>query len=217
MNLHIKHLIVIFWMLITANSIFPQVVFNKLIIEDEVVPNAKAYNFAFVFKNTSPRVLKISKLKTSCSCTIPKLEKENYLPGEKGEISGVFNIGDRTGVQKKEIIVFTNDIQQPQIKLLLKIKILNPIEINPRLIHWERNSKLEAKNVKLTFHDSKWTIESISFDKTKFTVHNILIENDHIIKIIPLSTKSRIHDLVKIKLKNDKDETKTIAIHALIK
>lgn len=213
-----KHFAVIFFLIfLTADSMFSQVVFDKLIIEDEVVPNSQGYDFTFKFQNTGNETLKISKVETSCSCTIPKLEKEVYFPREKGEINGIFNIGERTGLQEKEIIVHTNDISQPKIKLLLKIKILNPIEIKPRLIYWERNAKLETKTIKLTINDPKWKIESILFDKTKLVASNILTGNSQTIEILPLSTKESLHDLIKIKLKNDIGKTKTFAVHALIK
>lgn len=212
-----RFLFIGYLMALTANQIFGQLIFERFAIEDKVAPNLKSYNFNFRFQNTAKKTIKITRVESTCSCTISSLEKEIYLPHEKGEINGVFNIGNRIGVQEIEIIVHTNDISQSQIKLLLKIKILNPIEIKPRLVCWEKNAKLTPKTIRLTVNDPKWEIESILFDNAKLIVRDNLIDNNHIIEAVPLSATESWHDLIKLKLKSDKGETKTFVIHALIK
>ena len=58
--------------------------------------------------------------RTSCGCTVAALQKTEVAPGEKGEITATFNIGDRTGVQMKTITVETDDPQNPTTVLTLK-------------------------------------------------------------------------------------------------
>ena len=217
-NINMKVFIFIFsQILLATNLIFAQLNFDNLILKDENFPSSQTYNFNFKFKNDSSKTITITKVETSCSCTITKLEKNTYAPNETGKINGVFNIGDRQGLQEKEGIVHTDDISQPQIRLTLKINILNPIEIKPRLIYWEKDSKLESKFIRLVINDPKWKMDSITCDSSKFTTKNTEEDGKYTIEVTPVSTGRRLRDAIKIELMNDKSETKIFAIYVLIK
>jgi len=75
------------------------------------------YNFKFT--NTGKEDLILSKVSSSCGCTVPSYTTEAVEPGEKGEIEVVFNTQGRKGFQKKTITVLSNATQN---KTLLSIR-----------------------------------------------------------------------------------------------
>jgi len=72
----------------------------------------------FVFKNIGKAPIIITKVKSSCGCTIPKKPENPIMPGEKGEITVSYDTR-RVGGFHKTITVFSN--AKTKIKML-KIK-----------------------------------------------------------------------------------------------
>jgi len=72
----------------------------------------------FTFTNTGEAPIVISKVKTSCGCTVPTYPKTAILPGETSEIS-VKYATNRVGVFKKTITVMSNASEANKI---LRIK-----------------------------------------------------------------------------------------------
>ena len=56
----------------------------------------------------------------SCGCTAAQTQKDEVPPGEKGEITATFNIGDRTGTQVKTVTVETDEAANQKTVLTLK-------------------------------------------------------------------------------------------------
>ena len=52
-------------------------------------------------------------------------------PGDKGEITATFNIGDRTGTQVKTVTVETDEAPNQKTVLTLKAVIPQQLEITP--------------------------------------------------------------------------------------
>ncbi|RZN82236.1 MAG: DUF1573 domain-containing protein [Winogradskyella sp.] len=61
----------------------------------------------FKFKNTGDAPLIISKVKTSCGCTVPKYSKEAIAPGESGELTIQYDT-KKLGNFTKTITVMSN-------------------------------------------------------------------------------------------------------------
>ena len=72
----------------------------------------------FEFTNTGSAPLIISKVTSSCGCTIPKKPEEPILPGETGEIQVKYDT-NRVGPIRKAITVLSNADTPTKI---LKIK-----------------------------------------------------------------------------------------------
>ncbi len=72
----------------------------------------------FEFTNTGTAPLIISKVSSSCGCTIPKKPEEPILPGETGEIQVKYDT-NRPGPIRKAITVISNADTPTKI---LKIK-----------------------------------------------------------------------------------------------
>ena len=72
----------------------------------------------FTFTNVGNAPLIITKVKSSCGCTVPKKPEKPIMPGEKGEITVSYDTR-RVGGFHKTITVFSN--AKVKIKML-KIK-----------------------------------------------------------------------------------------------
>lgn len=77
----------------------------------------------FQFTNTGNAPLVISKVHSSCGCTIPKKPEDPILPGETGEIEVKYDT-NRIGPIRKTITVVSN-ADTPTVGLKIKGKILD--------------------------------------------------------------------------------------------
>lgn len=78
----------------------------------------------FKFKNVGKSPLVISKIQSSCGCTVPKKPTEPIMPGESGEIE-VKYATNRVGGFSKMITVYSN-ASEPTKKLRIKGTVLKP-------------------------------------------------------------------------------------------
>lgn len=108
-------------------------------------PNAVGV-FKYENKGDTPIHFK-SAPRTSCGCTVAALQKNEVAPGEKGEITATFNIGDRTGVQMKTITVETDDPQNPTTVLTLKANIAQLLELQPAFVFWQAGEEAKPKTI----------------------------------------------------------------------
>ena len=130
----------------TNDSLMPEKLFSVVasISEDfsSLTPEQKAaaahckvdnpaYNFGtiqtgevvrhdFLFTNTGKSVLHIRKVKASCGCTVPFVEKNEVQPGETVKVSAEFNSRGRSGPQSKQIHVICNDPDNPSFVLTIE-------------------------------------------------------------------------------------------------
>ncbi len=72
----------------------------------------------FTFTNTGNDVLIVSRVYSTCGCTIPKKPENPIAPGKKGEIEVKYDT-NRPGPIRKTITVYSNASEVPQS---LKIK-----------------------------------------------------------------------------------------------
>ena len=79
----------------------------------------------FEFTNTGNAPLIISKVSSSCGCTIPKKPEEPVLPGESGEIQVKYDT-NRVGPIRKAITVISNaDTPTKVLKIKGEVKAAN--------------------------------------------------------------------------------------------
>lgn len=103
----------------------------------------------FKYENTGTTTIKVTGVHTSCGCTVASLEKKEVAPGEKGEITATFKIGNRTGAQQKTVTVQTDDPSNPTTVLTLKAVIPALLEVQPTFVYWDNSKPLEAKTISI--------------------------------------------------------------------
>jgi hypothetical protein len=101
----------------------------------------------FKYENTGKTPVRFKSVHTSCGCTAAQSQKEAVQPGEKGEITATFKIGDRTGTQVKNVTVETDDPTNPTTVLTLKAVIPQEIEITPAFVFWRQGEAPNPKTI----------------------------------------------------------------------
>ena len=114
----------------------------KPVTEEAVDPNAPVFEFVtdvidygkievnadgvrvFEFKNVGKSPLVISRIQSSCGCTVPKKPTDPIMPGDTGEIE-VKYATNRVGGFSKMITVYSN-ASEPVKKLRIKGIVLKP-------------------------------------------------------------------------------------------
>jgi Protein of unknown function (DUF1573) len=100
----------------------------------------------FKYQNKGDKPLAIKSVTTSCGCTAATA-KNNADPGEKGEVTATFKIGDRTGTQQKAITVVTDDPTHPTTTLTLKVVIPQVLQLQPTFLFWQVGEPAKFKTI----------------------------------------------------------------------
>jgi len=98
----------------------------------------------FKYQNKGDKAIAIKNVSTSCGCTAASA-KQSAAPGEKGEVTATFSIGDRIGPQQKLITVQTDDPKNPNTTLTLKVIIPQALELKQALVIWQANEAPKPK------------------------------------------------------------------------
>src|SRR3954468_18406735 len=118
---------------------------NELDLNPEM--GASKVDAVFKYENKGSTPVHIKAVRPSCGCTTAALAKNDVAPGEKGEITATFNIGDRTGLQVKTVTVETDDPKTPQTVLTFRATIAQLLEIQPSFVFWQANEPAQPKTI----------------------------------------------------------------------
>ena len=83
-----------------------------------------SHTFSFANAGTVPLV--ISRVQTTCGCTVPKWPSQPVLPGDTQDIAVTFNSAGKMGVQNKIITIHSN-ASEPVFRLTLKSNVLKKV------------------------------------------------------------------------------------------
>ncbi len=111
----------------------PIITFEETVIDYGKIEHKSDGKRVFKFKNTGKSPLIITKVKSSCGCTIPKKPEKPVMPGEMGEIE-VKYATNRVGGFSKTVTIKSN-ATEPSVRLKIKGVVMKP----------ESNSKVEKK------------------------------------------------------------------------
>src|SRR6266566_6875821 len=116
-------------------------------IELRPTPAAKQAIGHFKYQNMGDKSVHLKSVRTSCGCTAAQTQKDEVPPGDKGEITATFNIGDRTGTQVKTVTVETDEAINQKTVLTLKAEIPQQLEITPNFVFWKQGEKADIKTI----------------------------------------------------------------------
>jgi uncharacterized protein DUF1573 len=100
----------------------------------------------FKYENKGDKAVAIKSVNSSCGCTAATA-KQSAEPGEKGEVTATFKVGDRMGVQQKAITVVTDDAAHPSTTLMLKVVIPVLLELQPTFVYWQAGEAPKPKTI----------------------------------------------------------------------
>ena len=116
-------------------------------VELHPAPGDKEAVGHFKYQNTGSQPVRFKSVHTSCGCTAAQSQKEEVPPGEKGEITATFKIGDRTGTQVKSVTVQTDDPVNATTVLTLKAVIPQDLQIIPAFVFWGQGEAPKPKTI----------------------------------------------------------------------
>ena len=205
-----------------ATPLWGQLVFEQEQIEHQAGLMEDKTEAVFKFTNTSDSEVTIKSARSSCGCTVPKLEKNTYAPGESGEIRAVFTYGARVGKQVKRITV---DLEEPGSRtytLSLVTDIPEWLVIQPRILRWSIGESAEPQTFKVTVSDpEKITMKDDLPEPQSFNLSREQIEpNVYLFTVSPKSSAERATEFLRLgasaKLGNQ-TKSRQFGIHCLIR
>jgi hypothetical protein len=101
----------------------------------------------FKYQNTGDKPIHFRSVHASCGCTTAQTQKDVVQPGDKGEITATFKIGERTGTQIKTVTVETDDPANATTVLTLKAVLPEMLQIQPALITWNIGETAAPKTI----------------------------------------------------------------------
>jgi len=150
----------------------PKLTFENTVHDfGEIGPGTKN-TCEFKFKNTGDALLKITKIQSTCGCTVPKLAKKEYAPGESGAINVVYNAARAGGKVGKTLYVSSNDKEDPRIAVHIKGTIVTKVRYSPtRLRLLLKGENGQAGPITLTSADNRpFSIKSVTATGNWITV-----------------------------------------------
>lgn len=86
------------------------------------IPQGKPVTHEFKFENTGSEPLIISKVESTCGCTVPEYTKTPIKPGEKGTVSVTFDAAQATPFSK--MVTIRSNAKTPVKALYIKGTVL---------------------------------------------------------------------------------------------
>ncbi|MHC5059865.1 MAG: DUF1573 domain-containing protein [Planctomycetota bacterium] len=149
----------------------PKVQVEKLAHDfGKVAPNKK-YTCEFNFTNIGKGTLKITKIQSTCGCTVPQLKKKSYEPGESGKINVTFRTPSREGKTTKRLYILSNDKANPKYALTLKANVEVKMSYKPKSLKLSLKAEnADAQPITLTSKDGKsFAIKSFTSSRQVIT------------------------------------------------
>lgn len=111
--------VIVFAILVISLSIYsdPTIKFKEKKVDFGVVEEGQTKQVQFEFENVGNSLLVIKNISSSCGCTVAKLQKREYNPGERGTIVARFNSRGYFGPVTKTVTVKTNLQKNSRIRL----------------------------------------------------------------------------------------------------
>jgi hypothetical protein len=100
------------------------------------VTDTRTHEHVYTFTNTGSAPLIIGDISSTCGCTVPRLEKNQFAPGERGELKIVFDPKGRVGRVNTEINVVTNAQPYNVSKLTYVAQVVPLVRFDERVVNF---------------------------------------------------------------------------------
>jgi hypothetical protein len=142
-----SHIIFAFLSVFIAAAVHAELKWDETILELHPTFGDKDAVGHFKYQNVGKTPIHLTSVKTSCGCTAAKSQKDEVAPGEKGEITATFSIGNRTGTQVKTVTVQTDEPSSPPTVLTLKAVLPEGLSLVPTFVFWKVGEEAKPKTI----------------------------------------------------------------------
>ena len=175
----------------------PQIKFEKKVHDFGVLPPDTWYVCEFEFTNTGDEPLKLGKVKSTCGCTIPKLSKNQYEPGESGVLRVKYHSEKKPGQVTRHIIVPSNDKDNPRITLTVVANVELKVKYEPKTLELVLDKdNAGCPRITLKSLDAR----EFSIKRFKSTLDCITADYDPSVKAVEFVIEPKV-DMEKLKMR----------------
>lgn len=139
-------LIALAWVGLTSAA-HAKLVFANTEVDVAVEVGAADVWIEFPFTNEGSEAVTVNDIHAACGCTVPELAKKEYAAGEQGVLRAQFNIGERQGMQTKQITLKAGG---ETIALKFNADIPLRSQFTPRLLLY-RGADITPQSTTLSF------------------------------------------------------------------
>lgn len=112
----------------------PGIRFDSTEVDLGTIAQFDRVSHVFRFESVGTAPVRITGVKTTCACTIPKYTRDPLPPGASGTLEVLFEPGSRSGKIEKDIKVSTDDPEHPSLQLVLRCFVRREFWIQPSRI-----------------------------------------------------------------------------------
>ncbi|MHC4551227.1 MAG: DUF1573 domain-containing protein [Planctomycetota bacterium] len=126
----------------------------------------------YKFTNTGTATLKIDRIQSTCGCTVPKLKKKEYAPGESGTITVTFRAPSVKREVNKSLYIISNNPKNRRFKLAIKAKVVVKVSVEPEKVELrldQDNAGMPNIVIK-SLDDREFAIQSVTVGRQVMTV-----------------------------------------------
>jgi len=150
------HLVV--WPALAAS---PLLSFTSKTVSLTLKPYETSARIVFAFENKSNEAIVVERHATSCSCIEAKFKdnKMAYAPGEKGEITAIFQVANIQGIVRKNVVVWQKGDKagNPSVTLTAEIEIPELVSITPKSLNWKSGEENDPKAFRIIVQEGEST------------------------------------------------------------
>ena len=161
-------LLLAFTAFLPASRVLAAIEFEASEIVLKPAVEAPKLEAAFKFKNTGDAPVTITRVHSSCGCTVPEKPAEAIAPGASGEIPVVYKTTGRQGRQTQSIQVETSDGKTHELRLVADLPVR--VAFAPRLLLFHA-ADAEAKIATVTYSsDPKTELVGVAVSSAAFEI-----------------------------------------------
>ncbi len=154
----------------------------------------------FEFVNRGRHTIRVVDVRAECGCTVIAPEKDEVLPGEKGRIRAVFQIGSREGRQSVGVSVVTHEPEMREYKLTLDVAIKPFVTLTPRWLYWKVGDDSEGKILLIRMVDGFKFVAAES-TSPEFSVEVVAPADDAVqLRVKPRDTWAKREGSIKVRV-----------------
>jgi len=203
----------------------PIFTFDKNVHDFAKIMQGKTIVHTFTFRNTGDAPGTITRVSSSCGCTVANVSAKVIQPGKTGTIQASFDSSDFQGPVSKEVYVYLGNQQKPAYTLTMKGVVVEELVITPRQINLGTVKVGVRKDVTLEMENKgRQTIKITGF-KTEMPQVNITCNKRTLkpgekslikVSVTPRSDSRFVNGYLTISTTSQGKAEKTVSIYGVV-
>lgn len=184
--------------LLVAAASAADLAFTQTTVSLTPKPGSEREIVTFPFSNTGTQAFTITQIDTTCGCTAVDLEKRTYQPGEKGELTVIFDLNGLAGKQEKTIQVYYD--RGAMIMLHLNALLAEAPTVAPTFLTWKVGAAPDEQVAVVTMPDGvSERVTEVTTSSPDVTATLYPRDLDYAIAVKPASTEKATNVMITIR------------------